>query len=79
MGDNNLPPLPQFQNYQVRTKVVEALVMVESVKTALEIYHEEHGRWPANNKEAGFRSLGIYPVIMFTAQKLLPVEIRPAG
>ncbi len=45
--------LPQYQNYQVRTKVVEALVMVESVKTALEIYHEEHGRWPANNKEAG--------------------------
>ena len=45
--------LPQYQNYQVRSKVVEALVMVESVKTAHEIYHEEHGRWPANNKEAG--------------------------
>ena len=45
--------LPQYQNYRVRAKVVEALVMVESVKTALEVYHEEHGRWPANNEEAG--------------------------
>ena len=45
--------LPQYQNYQVRTKVVEALVMVESVKTAIEVYHEEHGRWPFDNEEAG--------------------------
>ena len=45
--------LPQYQNYRVQAKVVEALVMVESVKTALEVYHEEHGRWPANNEEAG--------------------------
>ena len=45
--------LPQYQNYQVRTKVVEALVMVESVKTAIDVYHEEHGRWPFDNEEAG--------------------------
>ncbi len=45
--------LPQYQNYQVRTKVVEALVMVASVKTAIEVYHEEHGGWPFDNGEAG--------------------------
>ena len=45
--------LPQYQNYQVRTKVVEALVMVESVKTAIQVYHEEHGRWPLDNEKAG--------------------------
>ncbi len=45
--------LPQYQNYQLRTKVVEALVMVERVKTAIEVYHQAHGRWPANNEEAG--------------------------
>ena len=45
--------LPQYQNYQVRTKVVEALVIVEPVKTAIGVYHGEHGRWPSNNAEAG--------------------------
>ena len=45
--------LPQYQNYQVRAKVVEALVMADSVKTAIEVYHEEHGRWPFDNEEAG--------------------------
>ena len=39
--------LPQYQNYQLRTKVAEALVMVERVKSAIEVYHQEHGRWPA--------------------------------
>ena len=45
--------LPQYQNYQVRAKVVEALVMADSVKTAIEVYHEEHGSWPFDNEEAG--------------------------
>ena len=45
--------LPQYQNYQVRSKVTEALVLAESVKRAMEVYYADHGRWPVDNADAG--------------------------
>ena len=45
--------LPQYQNYQVRSKVTEALVLAESVKRTMEVYYADHGEWPVNNAIAG--------------------------
>ena len=45
--------LPQYQNYQVRSKLTEALVMAESVKRTMELYYADHGVWPVNNANAG--------------------------
>ncbi len=41
--------LPQYQNYQVRSKVTEALVLAESVKRTMEAYYADHGKWPWDN------------------------------
>ena len=49
--------LPQYQNYQVRSKVTEALVLSTSVKRALESYYADHGEWPLLAKEAGLPML----------------------
>ena len=45
--------LPQYQNYQVRSKVTEAFVMAESVKRTMEVYYVDHGEWPVDNADAG--------------------------
>jgi type IV pilus assembly protein PilA len=45
--------LPQYQNYQIRSKVTEALVMGDSIKRALESFYADHDRWPAGNTDAG--------------------------
>ena len=45
--------LPQYQNYQIRSKVTEALVLSTSVKLALESYYADHGEWPLLAEEAG--------------------------
>ena len=45
--------LPQYQNYQIRSKVTEALVLSTSVKRALESYYGAHGEWPLLAEEAG--------------------------
>ena len=45
--------LPQYQNYQIRRKVTEALVLSTSVKLALESYYADHGEWPLLAEEAG--------------------------
>ena len=45
--------IPQYQNYQVRSKVAEALVFSTSVKRALESYYADHGEWPLLAEEAG--------------------------
>ena len=48
--------LPQYQNYQIRSKVTEALSIVGGVKRTLEVYYGDHNEWPLNNKGAGFPS-----------------------
>ena len=44
--------LPQYQNYQIRSKVTEALVMGDSIKRALESFYADHDRWPAGLSRA---------------------------
>ena len=45
--------LPQYQNYQIRSKVTAALSVTEGVKRALEVYYVDHGRWPVSNIDVG--------------------------
>jgi type IV pilus assembly protein PilA len=45
--------LPQYQNYQIRSKVTEALVMGASVQRAVVSYYNSKGVWPLGNLEAG--------------------------
>ena len=45
--------LPLYQNYQVRARMAESLVVVEPVKRAIEDYYVERQDWPWNNEEAG--------------------------
>ena len=45
--------LPQYQNYQVRAKIGDALNLVGSAKTAVVVYYSEKNDWPFNNAEAG--------------------------
>ena len=45
--------LPQYQNYQVRAKIGDALNLVGSAKTAVVVYYSEKNNWPFNNAEAG--------------------------
>ena len=71
--------LPQYQNYQVRAKVVEALVMADSVKTAIEVYHEEHGRWPFDNEEAGLPAPRHISSDYVNSVKIQSDDLRPAG
>ena len=46
--------LPQFQNYQIRSKVTEALSVTEGVKRALEVFYVDHGRWPDSATDVGY-------------------------
>ena len=49
--------LPQYQNYQIRSKVTEALSIVGGVKRTLEVYYGDHNEWPLNNVGARFPPL----------------------
>ena len=46
--------LPQYQNYQIRSKVTEALSVTESVKRSLEVFYLDHGRWPDSATDVGY-------------------------
>ena len=45
--------LPLYQNYKVRARMAESLIVVEPVKRAIEDYYVERQDWPWNNEEAG--------------------------
>ncbi len=46
--------LPQYQNYQIRSKVTEALSIVGGVKRTLEVFYADHGRWPDSATDVGY-------------------------
>lgn len=48
----------QYQNYQVRTKVAEVLVLSNTFKRALETYYVEHNKWPEVASQAGLSDRG---------------------
>ncbi|SHM11884.1 pilin [Rhodanobacter sp. OK091] len=45
--------IPAYQDYIVRAQVTEGIVLMDGAKTALTEYHQQHGRWPTNNQQAG--------------------------
>lgn len=45
--------IPAYQDYIVRAQVSEGVVLAAGAKTAMLEYRRSHGRWPANNAEAG--------------------------
>ena len=44
--------LPQYQSYQSLARVAKSLVVVESVKRAIEDFYVEGKDWPWSNEEA---------------------------
>jgi len=45
--------IPQYQNYVARAQVAEGLALASGVKTAIVEFHNNNGRFPINNAEAG--------------------------
>jgi type IV pilus assembly protein PilA len=45
--------IPQYQNYVARAQVAEGLALASGVKTAVAEFHNNNGRFPTNNAEAG--------------------------
>jgi type IV pilus assembly protein PilA len=47
---------PSYQNYTIRAKVSEALVLADPVKKAISEFYDRWGTFPENNKQAGLPS-----------------------
>ncbi|EMS4312699.1 pilin, partial [Neisseria gonorrhoeae] len=45
--------LPAYQDYTARAQVSEAILLAEGQKSAVTEYYLNHGKWPANNGDAG--------------------------
>lgn len=45
--------LPSYQDYTIRSQMVEALTLTSEVKSNIKDYYKFHGRFPANNEDAG--------------------------
>ncbi|HVA54425.1 MAG TPA: pilin [Gammaproteobacteria bacterium] len=45
--------IPQYQDYVIRSEIVEAFSMSDSLKPAILDYYKFHGTFPANNQAAG--------------------------
>ncbi|HFC3370780.1 TPA: pilin, partial [Neisseria gonorrhoeae] len=50
--------LPAYQDYTARAQVSEAILLAEGQKSAVTEYYLNHGKWPANNGDAGVASAG---------------------
>ncbi|WP_266170194.1 pilin [Dyella subtropica] len=50
--------IPAYQDYKLRSEVVQALAAAAPAKTAMLEFHERKGRWPKNDKEAGLDAPG---------------------
>ncbi|ENS8356189.1 pilin, partial [Neisseria gonorrhoeae] len=50
--------LPAYQDYTARAQVSEAILLAEGQKSAVTEYYLNHGKWPANNGDAGVASPG---------------------
>ncbi|HFC0659044.1 TPA: pilin, partial [Neisseria gonorrhoeae] len=48
--------LPAYQDYTARAQVSEAILLAEGQKSAVTEYYLNHGKWPANNGDAGVAS-----------------------
>ncbi len=52
--------LPAYNDYIIRAKMVEALIMPSEIKSAINDYYLATGRLPANNKKAGIAPVDTY-------------------
>lgn len=66
--------VPAYQDFTVRAKVVEGVVMVGQAKTAIEDYYHANNALPANNAQAGLDAAASYSTAFVQA-----VTIGAAG
>ena len=45
--------IPAYQDYTIRSQVVEAFSLASEIKPSIQEYRKVHGRMPANNDKAG--------------------------
>ncbi len=45
--------VPSYQDYTMRAQLVEALTLASELQLNVKDYHKYHGRFPANNEDAG--------------------------
>ncbi|SFS18533.1 Tfp pilus assembly protein, major pilin PilA [Dyella sp. OK004] len=50
--------VPAYQDYKLRSQVVQAIASAAPAKTAILEFHQRKGRWPKNDKEAGLDANG---------------------
>jgi type IV pilus assembly protein PilA len=64
--------IPAYNDYTIRTKVAEGLVVISGAKSALSETRQSLSRWPSNNEAAG-----IYDTISSTY--VSSVVVSPGG
>ena len=52
--------IPAYQDYIIRAKIIEALVISSEAKSTINDFYQATGRMPANNQEAGLAPADAY-------------------
>ncbi|HFA0613753.1 TPA: pilin, partial [Neisseria gonorrhoeae] len=75
--------LPAYQDYTARAQVSEAILLAEGQKSAVTEYYLNHGKWPANNGDAGVASSdkikGKYVQKVEVNNGVVTAEMKPSG
>ncbi|ENS9413024.1 prepilin-type N-terminal cleavage/methylation domain-containing protein [Neisseria gonorrhoeae] len=76
--------LPAYQDYTARAQVSEAILLAEGQKSAVTEYYLNHGKWPANNGDAGVASSpsdikGKYVESVTVANGVVTAEMKSDG
>jgi len=75
--------LPAYQDYIIRSKLAEALVLAEPVKKSVSEYYDRWGAFPENNKQAGLTApntiIGNYVASIAVEKGIINVALRTKG
>ncbi|HFC3668455.1 TPA: pilin, partial [Neisseria gonorrhoeae] len=75
--------LPAYQDYTARAQVSEAILLAEGQKSAVTEYYLNHGKWPANNGDAGVASpgeiKGKYVESVTVEKGVVTAKMKPSG
>ncbi|EPT3706194.1 pilin, partial [Neisseria gonorrhoeae] len=75
--------LPAYQDYTARAQVSEAILLAEGQKSAVTEYYLNHGKWPANNGDAGVASaskiIGKYVQKVEVNNGVVTAQMNPSG
>jgi type IV pilus assembly protein PilA len=75
--------IPAYQDYTIRAKVTEGFHIAASVQPRVEEYFRYHGRFPANNEEAGVpaadKLIGNYVAGVAVVDGAIHIQFRPLG